>query len=140
MPIAKLRMKPPPRSIAFAVAIFLSACSGGTSTSTPTPTPAPPTFSLSGTITSGLTRHAIRGATVSVVDGPSAGKSATADASGSYSFAGLQQSGFTVSASANGYVSASQGVTLTSTQTLSFQLTPVPTPWSYAISADVPLP
>jgi Carboxypeptidase regulatory-like domain len=63
------------------------------------------------------------GATVLIVDGPNAGKSATTDAAGSYSLTGLQQSGFTANASASHYTSQSKSVTLTSDQTLSFQLT-----------------
>jgi hypothetical protein len=49
------------------------------------------------------------------------------DGSGNYSFTGLQSSGFTVNVSANGYVSSSKDVTLTSNQTLLFTLTRVPT-------------
>ena len=65
----------------------------------------------------------IPGATVLVVDGPNAGKSATTDAAGGYGFTGLQQSGFTATAAASNYTSQSKSVTLTSDQTLSFQLT-----------------
>jgi hypothetical protein len=44
--------------------------------------------------------------------------------SGNYTFTALQQSGFTVIASAANYISTSQGVTLTSNQTLNFSLRP----------------
>src|SRR5262249_27063978 len=54
--------------------------------------------------------------------------STTTDASGNYSFSGLEQSGFTVSVSAPTYVTQSEGVTLTSNQTLSFQLQTVQGP------------
>jgi hypothetical protein len=50
------------------------------------------------------------------------GRSTTTDGSGNYSLVGLQQAGFTVNVSTNGCVSVSRGVTLTSNQTLSFQL------------------
>src|SRR5438045_1810986 len=94
-----------------------AGCSGGNATNTTPTSPTPNTFSLSGTITSNSTRSGIQGATVSIVDGPNAGRSATTDGSGNYSLTALHLSGFTVSVSAAGYVSASQGVTLTSNQT-----------------------
>jgi len=95
-------------------------------TSTPT-TPLPPTmFSLNGQVTDSATGTGISGAIVSIADGPNAHVTTSTDASGIYSFTGLQQSGFTVNVSANNYVSQSQGVTLTSNQTLSFQLVHLP--------------
>ena len=113
--------------------ISAAACGGGNSTTTsPSPTQTPTTtFSLTGTVTGGnvftaTTPTAISGATVSVIDGPNAGKSTTTDASGKYTFTGLQQSGFTVNVSAVGYVSQSRPVTLTSIQTLNFALTQPP--------------
>jgi len=50
------------------------------------------------------------------------------DASGNYRFSGLQESGFTVNASAGGYATQSTGVTLTSDQMVSFQLVHLPPP------------
>jgi hypothetical protein len=93
---------------------------------TSTPSTPPVVFSLSGHVTDRATGAGIPGVTVSITDGPNAGKSARTDGSGTYSFTALQQSGFTVRASADKYVSQSEGVTLTSNQTLSFQLTPQP--------------
>src|SRR5437762_1124451 len=108
--------------IAFLVSF--GACGGsGTSTpTTPTPTPTPTTFSLSGQVTESGTSTAIGGAKVSIADGPNAGRSTTTDSSGNYSLTGLQQSGFTVNVSADNYQPQSKGMTLTSNQTLSFQL------------------
>ena len=63
---------------------------------------------------------------MSIVDGPNAGTSTTTDVSGSFNFAALQQSGFTVEVSADNYFSQSQGVTLTSNRTLNFLLRPKP--------------
>lgn len=85
--------------------------------------PSPSTFSLRGQVIDNTSFAAILDATVLIVDGPNAGKSATTDAAGSYSFTGLQQSGFTATASASNYTSQSKSVTLTSDQTLLFQLT-----------------
>src|SRR5262245_36091295 len=104
------------------------ACSGSKSTATsPSPMPSPPTtFSLTGKIRDSYTLAAISGATVSIVDGPNAGKSTTTDTSGTYSLTGLQQSGFTVNLSAANYISQSLGVMLTSNQTLNSSLRPQP--------------
>jgi hypothetical protein len=97
-------------------------------TSTPSMTPTIPTaFSLNGQVTDSATGAGIPGATVFIADGPNAGRSTRTDASGNYSLAELLQSGFTVNVSASNYVSQSTGVTLTSNQTLSLQLTPQPT-------------
>ncbi len=98
-------------------------------------TTAASTFSLIGQVAESTptTLKAISGATVTVVDGPNAGKSATTDGSGNYSLTGLKSSGFTVNVSANTYVSQSRGVTLTSNQTLSFRL-------SRATSTVQPIP
>jgi Carboxypeptidase regulatory-like domain len=96
-------------------------------TSTPSSPPiTSPTFSLSGQVIDHATGAGISDATVFIADGPNAGRSTRTDASGTYSFTKLQQSGFTVKASAISYVSQSNGVTLTSDQTLSFQLTRQP--------------
>src|SRR5206468_2375122 len=94
-------------------------------TSTPTTT-TPTMFSLGGQVTDSGTGTGIAGALVSIVDGPNAHVATVTDASGNYSFTGLQQSGFTVNASARGYTSQSEGVTLTANQTLSFELTRLP--------------
>ena len=74
----------------------------------------------------GMNASGISGATVSIADGPNAGKSATTSSSGSYSFTGLQSSGFTVNAAATNYSPSSKGVTLTSNSTLNFNLQSVP--------------
>jgi Carboxypeptidase regulatory-like domain len=95
-------------------------------TSTPTTT-TPTMFSLGGRVTDSGTGTGISGAIVSIADGPNARVATSTDISGNYSFTGLQQSGFTVNVSASNYVSQSKGVTLTSNQTLSFQLTRQPT-------------
>ena len=101
-----------------------SACGSSTTpTATPTPTPTATTLSLTGQVMDSTTSTSISGATVSIADGANAGKSATTDGSGNYSFTGLQAAAFTVTVSANNYVSQSRAVSLTSSQALSFQLT-----------------
>jgi hypothetical protein len=113
------------RAYAVGLTIIAVACGGGSpnSPSSSTPSPATPaTFSLTGLVTDITTGAGLSGATVSVADGPNAGKSALTDSSGNYTLAGLQQSSFTLNASASNYVSQSKAVTLASSQTLSFQL------------------
>lgn len=116
---------------AAAFALSIVACSGSKTPSGPSATPpaaTPPaatTFTLSGTITS-TTGSALSGATVRIGDGVNTGRSTTSAANGSYSLTGLTASGFTASASATNYVSVGKGVTLTSSQTVDFQLTPTP--------------
>ncbi len=113
---------------AFLLLLVLAACGGGNGTATspsPTPTPTTPTvttFSLTGQVTDGATSAAISGATVSIGDGVNSGKSTTTSPAGTYAFSALQQAGFTLTVSATDYVSTSKGVTLTSNQTVSFQL------------------
>jgi Carboxypeptidase regulatory-like domain len=110
-------------ALAFAGAVATVAC-GGSSPTSPSSL-APATFSLSGHVTDSTNGAGIVGATVSIAGGPNAGKSATTDSSGHYGFAALEQSGFVVNVTASNYLSQAKGVTLTSNQTLSFQLEPV---------------
>jgi hypothetical protein len=91
-------------ALALVLLLTVQACGGGSATA-PSPPPAPPTFSLSGQVADIRTSAVISGAVVSIVDSANAGKSTTTDSAGNYSFTGLQQAGFTVGVSANGYVS-----------------------------------
>jgi hypothetical protein len=103
------------------VPLLVTAC-GGSSTPTAPSTPQSTTFTLSGQVTDSTAGTGISGATITIVDGPNASKSATTDSSGGYSLSGLPSSTFTVSVSAGNYTSHSKSVTLTSNQTVSFQL------------------
>lgn len=98
-----------------------------TPTPSPSPTPTTRTWSLSGRVTETPPTQTlpVAVATVRIADGPNAGRSTTTDINGNYRLADLQQSGFTVTASANGYESVSLGVDLTSDKTLNFQLPPI---------------
>jgi hypothetical protein len=109
-------------ALALAVVVATVACGSHSPTSPSSLTPT--TSSLGGQISDRTTGAGIPGAAVSIVDGPNAGKSTTTDSLGYYSLTGLQQAGFTITVSANNYVAQSKGVTLTSNQTLSFQLEP----------------
>lgn len=113
--------------ISVLTAAILAACgsNGGGSPTQPAAS-TPTTFSLSGTLTDGQTGRGISGARAVIADGPNANRSATADGSGHYSFSGLTQSGFTVNFTAQYYNPTSQGVTLTSNQTVNATLSPIP--------------
>jgi hypothetical protein len=113
----------------FACLVSLVSCGGGSEsptspTSNPTPTPQAQTFTLSGRVTETAPTQTtvVVGATVSVVDGANAGKSAVSDSTGNYSIAGLQRGGFTVNATAEGYAGTSTGVDLTANRTQNFAL------------------
>ncbi len=110
-------------------AIVASACGGSNptapTTAPPAPAPTPTTYTLSGTVTS-TAGGAISGATVRISDGANAGKSALTNSNGSYALTGLAVSGFSVGASATNYNPLGKSVTLTSSQTVDFQLTPTP--------------
>lgn len=108
--------------------ILLATSCGGGSSPAPTPSPTPPatpTYTLSGRVTNEAAVP-IGGATVEVMDGPNAGRSAQTNNSGNYSLAGLSQSGFTARATADYHRSASMGVTLTADRTVNFQLREIP--------------
>jgi hypothetical protein len=101
----------------------LAGCGGSSSPSTPTPSVnLVNTWNLTGTVSSS-TGGGISGATVAVVDGPDAGKQATADTAGRYSFTGLVQAGFSVRATASSFTPVTRGVTLTANMVTDFQLT-----------------
>jgi hypothetical protein len=116
------------RSLLLGLVVFTSASCGSKSptTPTPTPTPTPTTFSMSGLVTDASTGSGVSGATVSVIDGPNAGKAATADGTGRYQIANLQPGGFTARARAQYYNEFAKPMTLTTNSTLDFVLAPIP--------------
>jgi hypothetical protein len=113
-----------------ALCLFASfACgggAGGNSTPTAPNPPATTTATLSGRITESVAGSvfAIEGATLAIADGGNAGRTATTNANGDYSFLGLQRGGFTLNVSANGYSSQGFGVDLTGDLIRNFTLTP----------------
>ncbi len=78
----------------------------------PAASPAPQTFTLTGVIHDSSDDRGIEGSRVEVVTGPNNGKSSTTDSSGTYVLSGLAAGSFRVRASANGYDSGEQGVTV----------------------------
>jgi hypothetical protein len=83
------------------------------------------TWTLSGQVTD-TTGGNVIGATVAILDGANSGKSATADGTGRYSLSGLTPGGFSVRASAPGYVASTVPVTLLANTTTNFSLVHVP--------------
>ncbi len=100
------------------------ACSGSEpeTLSPAAPSPAAPstrtTFTLSGQVITSRTRVPISDATVSVIDGSDAGRSATTDTSGNFSFTEMQQSSAIVSVSAVEYFSTRAPLASNQTQTI----------------------
>jgi hypothetical protein len=86
--------------------------------------------SLAGTVVSG-SGSGIAGATVTILDGSNAGKSATTNGAGAYRLDGLQASNGNVSARATGYQDSVRGLYIDGTATLNFTLQPVPAPPSF---------
>ena len=106
------------------------SCGGSDSPTNPTPPPPPPpsTFTLSGGVTESepTTGNKIQGATVAVVDGANAGKTATADSAGNYQITNVVAGAFNVKASASGYQDATRPVTVSANTTLTIALNPTP--------------
>lgn len=104
--------------------VSVSVASGATTTQSFGLSPLP--GGIAGTVTDAGTGTAIAGATVALAGGAST----TTDASGAYSFSGLAPGGYTVSASATGYVGQSASVTVApaATATQGFGLSPATTP------------
>jgi hypothetical protein len=103
------------RAFVLAVAFLVAACSSENSTSptpTPTPTPTPQRYTLSGTVTDKSTAAPLSSATITVTDGPNAGRSATTDSAGRYTFADLQSSRFTIRVTRDGYGETTDNVML----------------------------
>jgi hypothetical protein len=92
-------------------------------TPTPTPTPAPTSAPLTGTVSS-TTGQRIGGATVTVIDGPDAGRSTVANGSGEYRFDSLTISNANFRATASGFGEDRRGTFVNGTNTLNFTLAP----------------
>jgi hypothetical protein len=99
---------------------------------TDTPPAAPVTHSLNGTVTDSATGAGVPGARVTIIGGANTGTSATADASGAYSFPALTPGSFSLGATATNYLAGSKPITLTDNQTAGIALTrnpnTIPTP------------
>ena len=115
--------------LCFGSLLIAVACDRGSTSESPTsPTP-PSTATLSGRVTEsgGSTGFPIGGAVLTIGDGANAGKTATTNTGGDYSFTDLRRETFSVSISANGYVTSQFPVDLRTGTTRSFSL-PLVTP------------
>ncbi len=102
----------------------------GVSTATPVSVePRPPASNtLAGVVSDGATRRGLANATVSVVDGPNAGRSATSDESGFYSLSALIHSSFTIRVTRSGYEPAEATTTLSDDAHLDVTMRALPPP------------
>jgi hypothetical protein len=84
--------------------------------------PISPTYTLSGRVFQSGGSTPIPGASLAITDGVNAGKTATSDSSGNYTFTGLRPGVFTVNVSAINYEYRGFGVTLTGNTNMNFTL------------------
>jgi hypothetical protein len=108
--------------------IAAGSCGGGGGGGTaPTPvsttTTAPQTWTLQGYVTDSSNGRPVGGATVTVLDGPNSGRTASTDGNGYFVLANLTQSGFTIRVCASAYDCTNRGVTLTSNLQVDVRLT-----------------
>jgi hypothetical protein len=96
--------------VCFGTLLIATACGRGSTSGSPTGPnpPAPSTGNLIGRVTEGGTNSVfpIAGAVLTIGAGANAGKTATTNASGEYSFNELRRESFSVSISAAGYVTS----------------------------------
>ena len=100
------------------VASCFSAC-GGSSPAAPAPPPAPTTVRLTGTV-SFPAGDLVADATITVLDGPNAGKSASTNRVGDYVLEGLTPGNANLSANATIYDEVRLGVLVNGSNTLNF--------------------
>jgi len=106
-----------------ATVTFNSGTAGaGTATAVAAVPPPPRTYTLTGVVSDAATGRAIEGATVTVLDGPDAGKSSVTTAAGNYSIPGLNTGSLTIQAKANAYDTSSVSVTLAEDTRLDLKL------------------
>ena len=103
---------------------WVAGCSGGGAPGSPSGSGPTPTFQLSGRIVDGGALTAVANATLSAVDGPNAGKTATTGADGRYALLNLVSGGFTLRVQHPGFEDHVQEVTITSHATIDMRLTP----------------
>ena len=97
-----------------------AACGGGNTPSSPAPTPV--RWTLSGTIREADAQALIPGARVTILDGANSGRSAVADAQGSYRLETLEAGTFGLRVTSDGFDTDTRSVTLTSNLTVDISL------------------
>jgi hypothetical protein len=134
----------------FALVVWSAAAAGCTgahaSNSTPAQSLAPLTsptsstpISLNGRVTESVptATTGIEDAVVRITDGPNAGRSGATNVYGFYSISDLQPGAFTVSVTADNYVSTSARISGAASATSDFQLTPVATTMTHVLTGDI---
>jgi hypothetical protein len=104
---------------AVVVASCLPACSGSSSPAAPAPPPAPAMVRLTGTV-SFPSGAAIAETTITVLDGPNAGRTAATNRTGDYVLDGLTPGNANLSANATIYDEVRLGVFVNGSNTLNF--------------------
>jgi len=126
------------QTVRAAVTYTDAAATAGTATSSasipPLPGLPPTTFTLSGSITDTSTGAGIQGARVEALNGANAGKSITTDASGAYALSGLTAETFRMRASAPGYDTGEQNVTIPDVSRADMALRQTGGPCVYTVS------
>ena len=140
-------------AVSLAAALVGVACTGAESFSTTAPSqvqaiaapvhpaadPAPSVTTLRGRVTEAppTSITEICPARVTILDGAHAGTSVETNPAGFYTIAGLQPGTFTVAASADGFVGATQTVNVSAETTANFQLLPVPETMRFVLRGDI---
>ena len=108
--------------------VIAVACDRGSTSESPTGPnpPAPVTANLSGRVTEtgGSAVLPIGGALLTIADGGNAGKTATTNGNGEYSFSALRREAFSVTVSASGYITTAFPIDLRGDATRDFPLSP----------------
>ena len=108
--------------------VIAAACDRGSTLESPTGPnpPAPVTADLSGRVTESVASEVlpIGGALLTIADGGNAGKTATTNASGEYSFSALRREAFSVTVSASGYLTTAFPIELRGDAARDFPLSP----------------
>lgn len=111
-----------------------TSSTGGSATVPPQSGPPPPqSYTLTGVITDASTHARIVGARLDVLTGINAGKTALTDGTGTYAFAGLLPDTFRLRASADGYATGEQGVTVPANPQADFELRAISSACAYAV-------
>jgi hypothetical protein len=112
--------------VAGALCATMFAC--GAPAPAPSPSPQPQTsFAFSGRVTDLTTGAPLTGASITILDGSNASRSATSDAAGAFRIADLTVSGFTARVRRDGYDSEFRSINLTADTAINVPMTPAMT-------------
>lgn len=121
-------------TVAFSDGTGYTASSSNSADVPPLPSVPPQTYSLTGVITDAGTRAPIAGAQVAAINGANVGKNATTNTAGTYEITDLVGETFRLRASASGYNSGEQNVTVPANARADFELRPIVQACSYSVT------